>query len=127
MSDTRTHKNILHVLYCAVLFKCPLCHKGKLFKKYLKLNTHCSECNQSFAKADTGDGPAFFVMSLVSIIAVVILLIVELSYSPAMWIHLLIQFFVITGLSFVLLPIIKSILIHLQYYFNAIESFQNKS
>jgi len=116
-------KNILWVSYYALLRKCPFCVTGSLFKRYLKINEKCPSCAHNFDKADTGDGPAFFVMSLVSLIAVIVLLIVELNYTPDLWVHVIIQSFVITSSSAILLPLVKSLLIHLQYYFNATESY----
>jgi uncharacterized protein (DUF983 family) len=42
--------------------KCFKCGEGSVFDGYLKLREECPVCGQDFAKGDTADGPAFFVM-----------------------------------------------------------------
>ncbi|HBK92635.1 MAG TPA: hypothetical protein DDZ68_13285 [Parvularcula sp.] len=52
--------------------KCPRCGQGPLFKSFLGLNERCSTCALDFKAADSGDGPAVFVMFLVGPIAVAV-------------------------------------------------------
>ncbi|WP_292224402.1 DUF983 domain-containing protein [Brevundimonas sp.] len=67
--------------------RCPRCGKGPLFKGYLTLRTECPECGLSFAFADPADGPAFFVMSAVGIIGMILLMAFEFTVHPPIWVH----------------------------------------
>lgn len=66
---------------------CPRCGEGKLFAGYLKLAPHCSACGLNYAFADSGDGPAVFVILLGGLAAVIAVLIVELVWRPSYWVH----------------------------------------
>src|SRR3712207_9462881 len=44
---------------------CPRCGKGKLFRGFLALAPRCEVCGLDFGFADSADGPAFFIMSIV--------------------------------------------------------------
>lgn len=118
--------HIFLIIWHALCLKCPFCFNGSLFKSYLKLAPHCNVCHQSFEKADTGDGPAFFVMSIIGIMAAIAMISIELLYEPSIWVHIISQIIIIIGGSLLLLPMTKSLLIHLQYHFNAVQSYQNK-
>jgi len=48
-------------LRTGLLGRCPRCGQGRLFVRFLDLREACEVCAQSFAFADTGDGPSFFV------------------------------------------------------------------
>lgn len=50
--------------------RCPRCGEGALFQGFLSLRPACPICGEDFAKADTGDGPAVFVMFLVGALTV---------------------------------------------------------
>lgn len=58
MSQTATPPPVLKAgLNCV----CPACGQGRLFSSYLKIAPRCAVCGEDFSRADTGDGPAFFV------------------------------------------------------------------
>src|SRR5690606_11427185 len=42
--------------------RCPRCGQGHLFKGFLSLRPNCEVCGLDYSFADSGDGPAFFVM-----------------------------------------------------------------
>ena len=67
--------------------RCPRCGKGPLFKGYLTLRAECPECGLSYAFADPADGPAFFVMSAVGIIGMILLMAFEFTVHPPIWVH----------------------------------------
>lgn len=70
--------------------RCPRCGKGPLFASFLRIRDECPNCGLDYRFADTGDGPAFFVMSGVGIAVMAFFLIVELAYHPPVWFHLLV-------------------------------------
>jgi len=101
--------------------RCPRCGHGRLFQGYLTLRPACEACGLDFAFADSGDGPAFFVMSLVGIVVVMCAMIVEFSYEPPLWLHALLWIPLTLGLSLLLVRPAKGLLIALQYRHKAEE------
>ncbi len=101
--------------------KCPRCGQGALFKGFLALRERCAVCELDYAKADSGDGPAFFVMSLVSFFAVALAFVARFVWDAPMGVALFasIGFTVVSTL--LLLRPIKATLIALQYANNAAE------
>ena len=100
---------------------CPRCGRGRLFGGYLTLKPACEVCGLDFAFADSGDGPAFFVMSLVGILVVLCAMIVEFRYEPALWVHAVLWIPLTFGLSLLLVRPAKGLLIALQYQHKAQE------
>jgi uncharacterized protein (DUF983 family) len=104
--------------------KCGNCGKGKLFRSYLKLNDACPVCGREMHGEDTADGPAFFVGFGVLILTGPFLFILPMMAVP-LWIKI-IAFAVLSatviGLSLVMLPVAKAILLNLQLHHNAEEA-----
>lgn len=99
--------------------RCPRCGRGKLFDGFLRLRPSCAACGLDFAFADSGDGPAFFVMSLVGLLVVLCAMIVEFSYEPPLWLHAILWIPLTLGLSLLLVRPAKGLLIALQYQHKA--------
>jgi uncharacterized protein (DUF983 family) len=72
------------------LGRCPECGKGALFAGFLDLTPVCAVCGYPLAAADTGDGPAIFVILIVGFIVVFALLFTEIAFHPPIWLHLVI-------------------------------------
>ena len=98
---------------------CPRCGRGKLFQGYLTLKPRCESCGLDFAFADSGDGPAFFVMSFVGLVVVMMAMIVEFSYEPPLWVHAMLWVPLTLALSLILVRPSKGLLIALQYHHKA--------
>ena len=62
----------LSTLKTGLACRCPRCGKGPLFKGYLTLQTECPQCGLSYAFADPADGPAFFVMTAVGVVGMIL-------------------------------------------------------
>ena len=75
--------SILAGLSCA----CPRCGKGKLFQGFLTLRPRCEVCGLDYGFADSGDGPAVFIMFLAGFIVVGAALVTEAVYHPPYWVH----------------------------------------
>src|SRR5262245_24513475 len=69
--------------------RCPRCGNGPLFRGFLDLRPRCESCGLDYAFADSGDGPAVFVVFLAGAIVVGSALIVEIKYEPPLWLHAL--------------------------------------
>jgi len=98
---------------------CPNCGEGLLFEGFLKVSPRCESCGFDLSKADSGDGPAVFVILIVGAIVAGSALVVEVKYQPPYWVHAIIWLPMIGILSFFLLNFMKSLLLVLQYKHSA--------
>lgn len=98
---------------------CPRCGKGALFAGYLKLAASCSACGLDYAKADSGDGPAVFVIFVVGFLAVAIAFIARFVWDWSTAAALALAGVVIFATSFGLLRVFKATLIALQFKHDA--------
>jgi uncharacterized protein (DUF983 family) len=49
--------------------RCPNCGEGRLFDGFLSVSRQCEACGFDLAAADSGDGPAVFVILIAGLIA----------------------------------------------------------
>lgn len=101
--------------------RCPRCGKGELFAGYLKVHPRCSVCDLDLAFADSGDGPAFFVMSIVGFVAVAFVITLIAVFEMVAGLALLLGMMVTLALTLVLLKPAKGLLIGIQYKNDASE------
>lgn len=99
--------------------RCPRCGKGALFKSGLTLRENCPTCGQSYAFADSGDGPAVFAILILGFIVLGAALWVEFRLLPPWWVHALLWGLLTPLLAFVLLRVLKATLIALQFKYKA--------
>ena len=66
--------------------RCPRCGKGKLFRAFLKVDDHCSECGLDFTPHRADDLPAYLVIVIVGHIVVPSILWIETNYTTPVWI-----------------------------------------
>jgi uncharacterized protein (DUF983 family) len=101
--------------------RCPRCGKGHMFQGFLAVRPRCEVCGLDLAFADAGDGPAFFVMSIVGIVVVALALWVEFTYEPRIWVHLVMWFTLTAVLSLAMVRPLKGVMVALQYHHKAEE------
>jgi uncharacterized protein (DUF983 family) len=109
-----------------LLGRCPRCSKGHMIKGLLTVAPKCEVCGLDFSFADTGDGPAIFVMTIAGFIIVGLAWYIEVVYQPAYWVHALIFLPFSALVTIGLLRPTKGLLIALQY-FNKAEEGQRES
>jgi uncharacterized protein (DUF983 family) len=95
--------------------RCPACGRGRLFAGYLTLAERCEACGLDFADADSGDGPAVFLIFLLGATVVPLALWVEARLSPPLWLHALLWSALILGGALALLRPFKATLVALNY------------
>jgi uncharacterized protein (DUF983 family) len=100
---------------------CPRCGKGRLFGGYLKLASACSVCGLDYAKADSGDGPAVFVIFVVGFVAVSLAFIARFVWDWSIAAALALSAGTTLIASLGLLRIFKATLIALQFTHDAEE------
>lgn len=104
-----------------VLGRCPRCGKGRLYKGFIGLADQCGDCGLEYDFADSGDGPAIFIMLIVGFVIVGAAIWVEVTYQPPYIVHALLWLPGILILSALLLRPLKGLLIALQYKHQARE------
>ncbi|MDO8287935.1 MAG: DUF983 domain-containing protein [Parvibaculum sp.] len=95
--------------------RCPACGKGKLFRKYLKVNDTCPHCGEELFHHEADDAPPYFTILIVGHIVVPLMLAVEMEYMPAIWIHIAIWPLLTLGLCLGLLPRVKGAVVGVQW------------
>jgi uncharacterized protein (DUF983 family) len=90
-----------------------------MFARYLTLAGTCDSCGLGFKAADSGDGPAVFVIFIVGPIAVGLAFWLEMAAAPPYWLHLVLWPPLILLGSIGLLRPMKGVLIALQYHHRA--------
>ena len=100
--------------------RCPACGKGQLFRGYISVLDECPDCGQSYEGADSADGPAVVIMFVVGFLGLVGMLIVEFTFHPPLWVHVVIWVPTILILSLGLLRPLKGIFIALQYRYRGL-------
>ncbi len=101
--------------------RCPRCGRGRLFAGFLTVAKRCEACDLDFSKADSGDGPAVFVILILGGIVVALAVITEIRYQPPIWVHVVVWPPIILGGALSMLRPLKGLLIALQYKYKASE------
>ena len=114
-----THYPSVSVLKAGLLFRCPRCGQGKLFRGYLRVAEQCGACSFGLKQHDSADGPAVFVMFIVGAIVVALAFWLEFTHAPPYWLHAVLWLPAIVVLSLALLRPAKALLIALQYRLGA--------
>lgn len=99
----------------ALACRCPRCGRGHLFRGLLNVEQACPVCGLDLSAQDAGDGPAVFVILFLGLIVVALAAIVEVEFSPPIWVHLVLWMPLIFGGSIAMLRPFKAGLIALQY------------
>jgi len=102
--------------------RCPNCGKGPLFAGFLRVSPRCRVCGFDLAKADSGDGPAVFVIFIAGFVAAFGVLFTEIAYRPPLWVHFVVWLPVAAGLCLGLLRPIKGLMIAAQFANRASEA-----
>ncbi len=71
------------------LTHCPACGRGALFNGLIQFHDHCSHCGHHFSEHDAGDGPAYFMVMILSLVVSLLGIWVEFTFSPPLWLHAL--------------------------------------
>lgn len=103
------------------LGRCPRCGEGRLFSGYIALPQACEACGLDYRFADSGDGPAVFVMLIAGFLALGFVLWFEFAYAPPYWVHLAVSLPVTLVICLALLRVFKGLLIALQFKHDAAE------
>ena len=121
LDDDRAHYPPVDPVRAGLAGRCPRCGEGRLFRGFLGVASGCGACGLDYAFADSGDGPAAFVILIVGFVVVGLALWMEVTLSPPLWVHFLLWIPLVVILALVALRLIKGVLIALQYANRAAE------
>ena len=116
-----THPHV-SPLRAGLSMSCPRCGRGPLFDGYLQVAERCSACGLDLRQADSGDGPAVFIILILGAIVVPLALLFETWVGPPLWLHALIWPVVIIGGALAMLRPMKGLMIAVQYRHRAGET-----
>jgi uncharacterized protein (DUF983 family) len=108
-------------IHAGLCCRCPRCGKGKLFAGFLALRPRCEVCGLDYGFADSGDGPAIFIMFLAGAIVVGAALVTEILFQPPYWVHTALWLPLILIVTLGPLRPMKGLMIALQHYHKAEE------
>jgi uncharacterized protein (DUF983 family) len=95
--------------------RCPNCGEGHLFEGFIRVSPQCDACGYDLRKADSGDGPAVFVILIAGFIVAFGALFTEFAYHPPVWVNLAIWLPATLVISLVLLRPLKGIMLAAQF------------
>jgi uncharacterized protein (DUF983 family) len=95
--------------------RCPNCGEGHLFEGFLKVSAACDACGYDLRKADSGDGPAVFVIMIAGFIVAFGALFTEFALHPPVWVHLVVWLPATLIICLVLLRPLKGIMLAAQF------------
>jgi uncharacterized protein (DUF983 family) len=99
--------------------RCPRCAEGSLFDGFLTPVSKCESCGLDLEFAESGDGPAIFIIFIVGFIVVTLALIVQTLFSPPMFVQMAMWVPLTIVLAVALMRPFKGIMIALQYKHDA--------
>ena len=102
--------------------RCPNCGEGYLFDGFLKVAARCEACGYDLSKADSGDGPAVFVILIAGFLVSFAALITEFTIHPPIWVHLIIWLPLTLVVCLGLLRPFKGVMLAAQFMNKASES-----
>ena len=102
--------------------RCPRCGRGRLFTGFLTVTERCEACRLDLTKADSGDGPAVFIILILGAVVIALAFLVERGFMPPLWVHALLWPPLVLGGSLAMLRPLKGLMIALQYKHKASDS-----
>lgn len=112
----------LNPVLTGIRCRCPRCGQGPLLKGYLTIAEKCTTCGLDYSFADTADGPAFFVMSIVGTLGMAGFMVFQFTVEPPFWVHLVLTFPIIIAACMWMLRPVKGWMAAAQYRHKAKEA-----
>ena len=75
-------------LAAALTGGCPRCGERTLFCGWVRFAPRCRACGLDYDSFNVGDGPAAFLILIVGAVLTVLAITIDLSFSPAWWVHI---------------------------------------
>ncbi|GAB4532173.1 MAG: DUF983 domain-containing protein [Roseibium sp.] len=114
-AGTKPRRPVLQAMLRGAFNKCMNCGNGQVFDGFLKTGHACPSCGEEFHHHRADDAPPYFTITIVGHIVIPALLVVEVMWHPALWIHMSLWVPLTLILSFALMRPIKGALVGLQW------------
>src|SRR5580658_6935646 len=101
--------------------RCPNCGEGAMFDGFLKVSSRCEACGYDLSAADSGDGPAVFIVLIVGCICCFGALIMQVALNPPIWVLLALFLPLTAVLVLGLIRPLKGVMIAMQFHHKASE------
>lgn len=111
----RSTADVPRVTDSALKGACPQCGAPSLFVGWIKFAPRCPACGLDYSAFNVGDGPAAFLTLIVGTIVTVLSIWLELSFSPPVWLHVLLWIPLTVALVVISLRWAKGVLLALEY------------
>jgi uncharacterized protein (DUF983 family) len=95
--------------------RCPNCGGGPIFDRYLHVRDECMVCGEPLSHHRADDMPAWITILVVGHMIVPMLLLVNDYWGPPIWVHMLLWPVMVLGLTLLLLPRFKAVVVGLQW------------
>lgn len=120
--DTPETKGQPGIAAAALFGLCPKCGAKGLFAGAARFASGCKACGLDFGQFNVGDGPAAFLTMVIGAIVVALALWVEFTFSPPLWVHLVLWIPFIAGTTLWGLRVTKAALLTAEYQRHAREA-----
>ncbi len=114
-AESSADRPVFESLLRGAKLKCPACGTGALYRRYLKVSDACPNCGEELHHHRADDAPPYFTIVIVGHIVVSLVLLVEMTYHPPLWVHAALWTPLTLVLALGLLPSIKGALVGLQW------------
>lgn len=94
---------------------CPSCGAATLFDGVVRFAPRCPACGLDFGQFNVGDGPAAFLIMGVGAVMTIMVFLIEIAFSPPIWVHAMIFVPVTVLLVMGSLRVAKAALLILEY------------
>lgn len=95
--------------------RCPRCGKGAVLRGYLGVADACETCGQPLHHARADDMPAWATIIITGHLLAPLMLTVEQTWSPSLWVYAAVVPPLVIGMALLLLPRIKGAVIGMQW------------
>ena len=95
--------------------RCPACGGGPLFDRYLVVRERCAACGERLDRHAADDAPTWLTILVVGHLIAPAMLTVWSTWTPPIWVHWTLWPPLALGLSLVLLPRFKALVVGLQW------------
>lgn len=111
----KPRRKVLPAMLSGAQNRCMSCGQGRIFDGFLSVCHACEACGEEFHHHRADDAPPYFTITIVGHIIIPAMLIVEVMWRPALWIHMSLWVPLTLILSIGLMRPIKGALIGLQW------------
>jgi uncharacterized protein (DUF983 family) len=109
-------------LAAGIACRCPNCGEGPLFAGFLRVADRCEACGFDLKSADSGDGPAVFVILIGGFLTCFGLLFTYVAFNWPIWVELVVWLPLGLIICLGLLRPFKATLLALQFHHKASEA-----